>query len=616
MSFIRPVIFLLHKIFYPIRTNSLFFVFMYTLGILCEWLTLPHIHRAHVYDNLYLELFLDLYIACLFLAVLPSKIRLWVRRLFYVVMYAITLADVYCYAKFNSTFTPTMLLLIGETDGREAVDFFQSYLSSDIVFGKVGWIWLLITIHLLVVLRHRIFNRKKIFGGLPHHLSPNTENVFGMLVSILLVWSSIASFQNKRAIGRLFSASSIGNVEHALTAPDRAVLYTPSLRLTFSLFANSLTAQQLDKLIEQTDKATIDSCSFTSPNIVLIIGESYGKHHAQLYGYDLPTTPRQIKRQQSGRLVKYTDAVAPWNLTSFVFKLAFSTFTVSDQDEWCDYPLFPELFRKAGYHVTFLTNQFLPKAADPIYDFSGGFFLNNPALSKALFDTRNSRLHAYDVGLIGDYENMLKANLLPMKNGRLDRNLIIFHLLGQHMNYRSRYPKGRGVFKKKDYNDRRPDLNDRQKRILSEYDNAVLYNDSIVDQICRRFENEEAIVIYMPDHGEECYEGNRNFICRNHSSNIDYNLAHYEFEIPFWIWCSHPYAIRHPEIYKQIVESRDRPFMTDALPHLLLYLGGIGSPHYHERYNILSPQYDEKRPRILKNTTNYDSLRNSQNLQK
>ena len=68
---------------------------------------------------------------------------------------------------------------------------------------------------------------------------------------------------------------------------------------------------------------------------------------------------------------------------------------------------------------------------------------------------------------------------------------------------------------------------------MSEYDNATLYNDSIVDQIVRRFANEDAIVIYVPDHGEECFEGSRGFICRNHSAAIDYDLAHYEFEVPF-----------------------------------------------------------------------------------
>lgn len=51
--------------------------------------------------------------------------------------------------------------------------------------------------------------------------------------------------------------------------------------------------------------------------------------------------------------------------------------------------------------------------------------------------------------------------------------------------------------------------------------------------------------------------------------------------------------------------------MTDALPHLLLYLAGIETPTYNEEYNILSPKYDEMRPRILKNSADYDKLRDA-----
>ena len=66
--------------------------------------------------------------------------------------------------------------------------------------------------------------------------------------------------------------------------------------------------------------------------------------------------------------------------------------------------------------------------------------------------------------------------------------------------------------------------------------------------------------------------------------------------------------VNHPDVYGDIRKARDRRYMTDALPHLLLYLGGISSPHYRDDLNILSPEYDEMRPRILKNTTDYDKL--------
>ena len=413
----------------------------------------------------------------------------------------------------------------------------------------------------------------------------------------------MASVPNKVALGRLMSLGSIGEVEHELTRSDCGRQYVPPYRLAFSIRANQLAAAQIDKLIAAADKVQADSCSHTTPNIVLIIGESYGRHHSQQYGYFMPTTPRQVEREQTGLLLKFGDVVAPWNLTSFVFKNVFSMHVVGQAGDWCDYPLFPELFRKAGYHVTFLTNQFLPQAKEAVYDFSGGFFLNNATLSKAQFDSRNEKLHVFDTGLIEDYERLRK------NNGAY--NLTIFHLLGQHMNYRVRCPNKQKKFKASDYEEKRPELSLKQRKLLADYDNATLYNDSVVDQIVKRFEDEDAVVIYMPDHGEEVFEGNRGFMCRNHSAAIDYDLARFEFEIPFWVYCSHAFAVAHPELYKQIVQAKNRRLMTDALPHMLLYLAGIHCKDYDARLNVLSDEYDEGRARLLKNVTDYDKLRDA-----
>ena len=424
--------------------------------------------------------------------------------------------------------------------------------------------------------------------------------MIGTAVLALLVWSVCTSAHNKAATHKLMTGTTIGDVEHTLTEKDHAVLYQPIYRLVFSVYANTLTAKQIDRLVRTASKVQVDSCSFRSPNIVLIIGESYNRHHSSQYGHTMPTTPRQQKLEKQGRLVKYTDVVSPWNLTSFVFKLLFSMYSVGDKGEWCDYPLFPELFRKAGYHVTFLTNQFLPKAKEAVYDFSGGFFLNNPKLSAAQFDTRNTQLHRYDEDLLKDYDELQGQNT--------DHNLIIFHLLGQHVQYRQRSPKERKLFRGDDYKELKPNLNARERQTLADYDNAILYNDSVVTEIVKKFENEDAIVIYVPDHGEECYEGDMHFFCRMHSAKIDARLAHAEFDIPMWIWCSRKYIKKRPEVFRQVVNARNRRFMTDALAHMLLYLGGIHARDYNEQLNLLSPEYNENRPRILKNTTDYDKL--------
>lgn len=611
----------------PVTTNAVFFVTMYILGVLCAVLTLPHHRNASLYPHLFPELFLDVYLACVVLTVLPKKVRVWVRRVLYVVLYAVAIVDVYCFWQFESTITPTMLLLVGETDSREAGDFLRSYLSPDVLFSPIGWVLLLLLLHVAWTMRRRVwammsYRGQMLLRGRLHRLQPFLLSLSrnALLAAALLgmvAWGVVASWNNKVGMTRLMTAPTIGSVEHILTEKDHAVFYLPVYRLAFSIYSNKLASAQIDRCIAAAEKVTVDSCSYRSPNIVLIIGESYGRAHSQQYGYRMKTTPLQKRREASGLLTKYSDVVSCWNLTSFVFKNILSMHVIGQKGEWCDYPLFPELFRKAGYRVTFLTNQFLPQAKDAVYDFSGGFFLNNPTLNEALFDTRNTSLHRFDDGLLKDYDNFLKAGDIKIgakKGERADtnRNLIIFHLIGQHVSYRTRYPRDRGVFKADDYADWRPDLTPKKRGVLADYDNAVHYNDSIVDAILRRFENEEAIVIYMPDHGEECYEPGRDFFCRNHSAAVDWDLARYEFEVPFWIWTSHKYAVRHPEVFKAVKDAKDRRFMTDALPHLMTWLAGISTKDYHDEYNILSPNYNETRPRILKNSADYDKLREAE----
>jgi heptose-I-phosphate ethanolaminephosphotransferase len=582
---------------------------MYLLGVISSWLTLQGGNWDGLYEHLYLELFVDIYLICVLLALIPSKVRWWVRGILYIILYATAISDVFCFVRFESTLTPTMLMLVGETDGREASEFIHSYLSSDVIFSPVGCIFLIAIIHIFSNLpihlgkymsyRRKIFlkDRKERFEKALTKVLP----LFGLLTVILFIWGVCASWHNKQATWKLMSGSTIGQVEHTLTETDHANLYLPIYRLAFSVRANYLASKQITKLVKAADNVKVDSCSFRSPNIILIIGESYSRHHSQQYGYVMPTTPRQKALEEQGSLTKFTDVISPWNLTSFVFKYMFSMYVVGDKGDWCDYPLFPELFRKAGYHVTFITNQFLPKAKEAVYDFSGGFFLNNPKLSAAQFDKRNTELHQFDESLFTDYEHLKKYNT--------QHNLIIFHLIGQHVTYSKRFPLNRRKFFPNDYKKRKPNLNARELRILADYDNAVLYNDSIVTSIVKLFKNDNAIVIYVPDHGEECFEGNMHFYCRMHSVAIDSRLAHAEFDIPFWIWCSKKYISSNPNVFNEIKQARNKKFMTDALPHLLVYLAGMKTPEYRDECNLLSPKYNENRPRILKGTTDYDKLK-------
>lgn len=603
----------------PLLKNGVFFFAMYALGILCAYLTLPDNKGQDVYDNLWLELFLDVYFACAVLTVIPAKVRRWVSLALYVVLYGVALTDVFCFWKFGSVISPSMLMLVGETDSREAGEFLSTYLSLDVLSSPVAWIMLLFILHSLVDLRKPLCRLLKVdyaklqarfhFGFLRFFHRYMLYPECGMLVLALLAWSVVTSWGNKRGMARLMTADTIGSIEHILTEPDHGEFYLPIYRLAFSVYSNHLASQQVAKCVAASKRVVVDSCSFRSPTIVLIIGESYSKAHCQLYGYPQKDTPRQRRLERGGWLTKFNDVVSCWNLTSFVFKNVLSMHVVGEKGEWCDYPLFPELFRKAGYQVTFLTNQFLLAAGQAVYDFSGGFFLNDPVLSKAQFDLRNTSLHRFDEGLLSDYDNFLNEGKINLKGN----NLIIFHLIGQHVSYNTRYPKDRAKWHADDYKELRPDIagDHYRRRMIAAYDNACLYNDSIVTQIVKRFEDKDAIVVYMPDHGEEIFEPGRDIICRNHSAAVDWPLAHYEFEVPFWIWCSRKYAHREPEVFKAIKDAKNRRFMTDALPHMMVWLAGISSKDYNDKYNLLSPNYDESRPRVLKNSVDYDKLRDA-----
>ena len=609
----------------PLQLNAAFFVFMFALGWFCTQTEVQlHLKGAKPYELSAPELFFDLYLLCTLLALVPEKARRWVRLAVAVVLYAVALVDVFCYVRFESPLTPTMLMLFFETNSREASEFLQAYVSTDTLWSPVGGVLLIALLHAAYKVygayrayraheAYRAYGANRAYRANGAH-SPHAacqpalarqlqalQPLAGLLVLVLFVASAVLCWPNKCAMVRLMASHNMGEVEHELTTPDHAILYLPVHRLAFSLRANQLAAQQTDVLVQQADRAVVDSCDYRSPQLVLIIGESYNRHRSQLYGYERPTTPRQLQRMCDSSLVVFTDVVAPWNLTSFVFKHVFSMNSVGDSLQWCDAPLFPLLFRRAGYHVAFLTNQFVPKKGEQVFDFSGGFFLNHPKLSAAMFDVRNSKTYPYDEGLLACYDAL-------EQKGHHDHQLTIFHLMGQHVDYLGRFPRRtRRRFAPADYH--RTDLSAARQQMNADYDNAVLYNDSVVDQILRRFEHDDAIVVYMPDHGEECFNDSLGIYGRLHSADVDYRLAREEFEIPFWVWASDSYRRAHPEVWSALWRYRQRPYMTDLLPHTLLALAGIHSPLYRKDCDVLDSAYNERRPRLLKGVTDYNQLR-------
>ena len=596
-----------------------FLVFMYALGIVESYAVLPHWKGAKVYDNLYYELFFDLLILTFLVALVPQKIRKFplrkaVRGIIYVIAYSLAIIDTFCMVQFGNTISPSMLLLVGETTGNETAEFFSTYVNLEVLFTtELGWVLLVLLVHVVYEVIKWKAKRVKWKVEWVNRIVPFAFCLLA-LVLIILGWND--TITNKKCMVRHFSCKTVGDVEKDMNLRPMVMMYQPVYRLADAFFTNHLVSLQLDRLKEEAEKVermTPEQLGIPSDlkdskpsNIVVIIGESFNKYHSQLYGYEKKNTPRQVKMEKSGRLVKYSDVMAPWNLTSFVFKHLMTTYTVGDEGDWCDYPLFCQLFRKAGFQVNFLTNQFLPHAKDAIYDFSGGFFINDEMLSKVQFDVRNEQTHLWDEELLKDY-----ARLVAPPEGVVDTasvpSLTIFHLMGQHVNYRIRCPKQKMKFFASGYD--RPQNTMKEKKNIAYYDCAVWYNDSVVGAIVDRFKNDDAVIIYFPDHGDEVYgPGSLHHCGRNHTTNITKDIAQQEYEIPMWFYCTAKYSKRHPDVVAAIRKAKNKPFMTDAMSHLLLGLAGIKCKAYRPELDLLSPQYNEKRQRLMQHLVDYDEV--------
>lgn len=424
--------------------------------------------------------------------------------------------------------------------------------------------------------------------------------LFQIIAIFLITICSIIIIPSAYKYIQLFSADTdFRKTEGFIFRHYHEEMPTPLHRFLFSYYASKQSKQVLKRIKQSTYSANIINCTHLSPHIVLVIGESYNKHHSSLYGYRLPTATLQQKRKEKGDLYLFSNVVTAWNITSNVFFDIFSMWESGSNDNISDYPLFPTLFRRAGYDVTFFSNQYNLKGfSKGVTNQAGHFFLADKELSDSLFTYRSNGPMNYDLEMV----KQIKA--YKRDCGQSAYTLDIIHLIGQHFNYSMRYPHSLASFSIDDYTERT--LDKEAKQIVMHYDNATKYDDIVLDSLVSIYEKEEAILVFVADHGEEVYDE-----LPIHGRRFDEPTAiqaKNEFEVPMWIWCSELYKERHPEIVSIIHSSTKKPILTDGMPQALLFLAGIKCKWTNETNNFLSPHFQYK-PRIIGGSVDYDKLR-------
>ena len=519
----------------------------------------------------------DCYLLCLLSSWL-KKIRL--GFVIPILVTTVLFGELFTIFFYHSNFTVYVILLLFETNSNESTEFVSAALTQ-----WSTWYAVLLTaaMAVLAVLLSRLSRR-----------SFPCRKVVVLLGMALIVWSGIRQLSAYYKLAKCFGSASttVCNDPHY-----RPHLNTPFVRLAYGIAYNMASSAELDVLAQSVEATRVDSCSYRCPLIVLVIGESYNKHHSPLYEPDyLPTTPRLLKQRDEGRLFVYNDAVTPYNFTSNAFKYMFSTWDDEGGDDWTQHTLFPAVFKKAGYTVDFYTNQFAMEQTN-VWDYTGGTIFNHHGLSELQFSRRNASVFPYD--------GMLIEQIPPLDSLTAKPTLLIVHLEGQHVKYDRKYPKAFERFKPED--EQTPFGGELGKQTAAHYDNATHYNDYIVDSIFNMVRASDAIGIYLSDHGEEAYDW-RDKYERTNEGTLYPEVARYQYEIPFMFFMTDTFQLRHSDIANDVKTSTDRRFFSCDLPHLLFYLGGISTPEYIEKRNILSPQYDLNRKRIIRNDVDYDEL--------
>lgn len=516
----------------------------------------------------------------------------WVKLLLYAFNIGLMSIMVFLKLNFDMTISPQTILVTMETNPSESSEFVTAYalgvkslMSYAIVIGVTA---LVVLLELFGRPIARFFRR-----GLNRTFFNITASLFVVagVVLVALSYTTLFMCHDQQDVDEWDEC----NPYLSLDLFSTTVYSVNSLRTSHNEIESAINQAVL--LSQATTKPTVTEPD--SLNVIYVLGESYIRGHASLYGYPLKTTPYMDAERQRGNLFAFTDAVAPANATSIVMRNTFSCNSIGDGERWYNFPCFTTIFKQAGYNVYMWDNQrdfFQHK----IFTITVNSFLYSDEMAKHSYTQTNAKCYGADERIVQDFADTVKTV------GK--HNLIFFHLMGQHVDPNQRYPKSWERFTGDSITWRTEKWMTKEKRQnIAEYDNATLYNDYVLRLIFDLYRDKNTVVVYFGDHGDEMYDyrdGKGRVGTGEHPRPA---MLKCENLIPFVIWCSDTFKQRHPDVVKRISEAVDRPFMTDNVCQLLFDLGGVNTSYYKPERNIISPNY-KTRPRIVYGKFDYDAI--------
>ena len=353
---------------------------------------------------------------------------------------------------------------------------------------------------------------------------------------------------------------------------------------------NFLTSNK--KLLEDYDRSKKANQNIKAErqvaNIVFIIGESLQRNKMQVYGFDLPTTPNFEEIVKNGNATIYTNTISPDTYTNGSLSKVLNFSNYESKEPWSKSLNIVDMFSLSGYKTSWISNQ----------SNIGRYSTTQKSLSDRSDNTFFTQKFTDEINYANrETDGALIPEILKIKQKINEPNFYIVHLMGNHFKYDLRYPKN---FTKFTANDLHNKMNPGQKENFAQYLNSILYNDYVVAEIYKMFKDDEALIVYLSDHGETLFEIDG---IRGHGM-----LNRFVLEIPLIFIGTDKFKAKYPEIWQKLENAKDYKFMSDDIIHTFADIIGVKPLEYNASRSLISGEFNASRKRLI-NGIDYESIK-------
>jgi heptose-I-phosphate ethanolaminephosphotransferase len=316
---------------------------------------------------------------------------------------------------------------------------------------------------------------------------------------------------------------------------------------------------------------------------VLVIGESQNKDHMSLYGYSRKTTPWIDEQICRPNWVSFNHAYSNYVQTVPALSLSLTAASQYNGKAYTSSPSILDVAKAAGFRTFWLSNQ------------QGLGAWNNPITAIAetadVYIKINSNIGKSLAADYYDSKLIEKFDQLKDQIHSGDNNLIVFHLMGSHGDYCSRYPQSFAKFgdakakkSKAFYNVLLSGNEEVRRREIDCYDNSIAFTDYVLSQVfaeAKQLPGFRAFV-YLPDHAEAVDAG-----LMHDPQRFTFAMTH----ISLLVWLSDAFMTSEPDRAKALHQHENSVWTNDLLDDLLVGLSGIDVKNHDPSYDLSSNSY-------------------------